>query len=463
MSKKRMFFSVILVILGIAANIYIITKPNHYAEKSVLVSFDIQCDEIGLVQLFYSEDGDFTEENSLKFNYESKEEFQHFEGTLESDNIAIRLDFPDDCRKAEISNFCFSYNEKTITVDEAMLNEASLSKIKNFRMDNHTIYVTISDRDSSLSFANNILDLESLIREEELIRCRAVKIATCIILDVLLIAVLLFAPKIISLPMELFHNRQLILKLAKNDFKTRYAGSYLGIFWAFIQPIVTIVVYWFVFEKGLHAGKVVDKSGIPVPFVLWLTAGLVPWFFFSEALPNATNALLEYSYLVKKVVFKISILPIIKVISALFVHGFFVLFTIVLFAAMGYKPDLYVLQVIYYSFCMFIFVLALSYATSAIVIFFRDLTQIINIILQIGMWMTPIMWQLSIIPEKWQIIFKLNPMYYIIDGYRNSLIYKEWIWEHFYMTIYFWGVTLIVFGIGTVIFKRLKPHFADVL
>ena len=127
--------------------------------------------------------------------------------------------------------------------------------------------------------------------------------------------------KILALPAELYQNRKLVLSLAKNDFKTKYAGSYLGIVWAFIQPIVTILVYWFVFSVGLKAGTVSDY-----PFVLYLVSGIVPWFFFQDALNGGTNALIEYNYLVKKVVFKISILPIVKIISALFVHVFFVAF-----------------------------------------------------------------------------------------------------------------------------------------
>lgn len=269
---------------------------------------------------------------------------------------------------------------------------------------------------------------------------------------------------VFELPLELYRNRTLIFKLSKNDFKTRYAGSYLGMVWAFIQPVVTILVYWFVFEKGLKAGGVLSKEGIELPFVIWLSAGLIPWFFFSEALNNATNALMEYSYLVKKVVFKISILPIIKIISALFVHIFFVAFLLILCACYGYYPSLYTLQVVYYSFCMFVFVLALSYATSAVVIFFRDLSQIINILLQIGMWVTPIMWQVSILDSEMLVkIFKLNPMYYVVDGYRQALFYHEWFWEHPFMTLYYWGLTAVLFLIGAIIFKRLKPHFADVL
>lgn len=271
--------------------------------------------------------------------------------------------------------------------------------------------------------------------------------------------------KFFSLQYEVFANRKLILSLSKNDFKTRYAGSYLGIIWAFIQPIVTVLVYWFVFEKGLKANGINTKEGIEIEFVLWFVAALVPWFFFSEAWGCATNALIEYSYLVKKVVFKISILPIVKIISALYVHVFFVVFIIVLYAAYGYFPDLYYLQIIYYSACIFLLVLGLAYMTSAIVVFFKDLGQIISIILQVGMWMTPIMWNIDAIElsDKMKFIFKLNPMYYVTLGYRDAFINKVWFFEHPNLTVYFWLVTIVMFLIGTVIFKRLKVHFADVL
>lgn len=265
--------------------------------------------------------------------------------------------------------------------------------------------------------------------------------------------------KILGLPLELYHNRKLILSLAKNDFKTKYAGSYLGIVWAFIQPVVTVMVYWFVFSVGLKAGKMDEY-----PFVIYLITGIVPWFFFQDALNGGTNALIEYNYLVKKVVFKISILPIVKVISALFVHVFFVLLVLIICSLNGYLPTVHTIQIIYYSVCIFIFTLALIYATSAIVIFFRDLTQIINIVLQVGIWMTPIMWDLSLISNPLLIkLLKLNPMFYVVSGYRDSILGQTWITGHWKWGIYFWVVTILIFALGTVIFKRLKPHFADVL
>ena len=175
--------------------------------------------------------------------------------------------------------------------------------------------------------------------------------------------------------------------------------------------------------------------------------------------------MMEYSYLVKKVVFKISILPIVKVISALFVHLFFIAFTIVLYAAYRYYPDLYTLQLVYYSCALLIFTLALVYATCAIVVFFKDLTQIINIVLQVGVWITPIMWNIDTMQLSPVLIaiFKLNPLYYIVAGYRDALINKVWFFEHPGLTLYFWMLTLLLLALGTSIFKRLRVHFADVL
>lgn len=263
-----------------------------------------------------------------------------------------------------------------------------------------------------------------------------------------------------SLLRDIYQNKRLILSLAKNDFKTKYAGSYLGIVWAFIQPVVTIMVYWFVFTVGLKSGKVMNY-----PFVLYLISGIVPWFFFQDALNGGTNALLEYNYLVKKVVFKISILPMVKVISAALVHVFFMGFALVVCAFNGYPPTIHTIQILYYSGCVFVFALSLTYATSAIVVFFRDLTQVINIVLQVGIWMTPIMWDLNMLQNHPLVmkLFKLNPMYYIVSGYRDSMLGRTWLTEHWLWGIYFWVVTALLFALGSAIFKRLKPHFADVM
>ncbi len=291
----------------------------------------------------------------------------------------------------------------------------------------------------------------------------AKKIISCVVIAVACFAFIHWYDKFTGLPVELFQNRHLIWKLAKNDFKKRYAGSYLGAVWAMAQPVVTVAMYYIVFDKIMGNTSTPLREGVEVPFVLFLTAGLVPWFYFSEALNNGTNALLEYNYLVKKVVFKISILPIIKIIAATFIHVFFVCLLLIVAAIYGYYPTIYTIQIVYYSFCLFIFVLALSYTTCAVVIFFRDLSQIISIGLQIGMWATPILWNLDALSPKWIMILKLNPLVYIVNGYRSAIYEKEWFFQDFFSTMYFWIVTVVLFGLGAVIFKRLKVHFADVL
>ena len=268
---------------------------------------------------------------------------------------------------------------------------------------------------------------------------------------------------IFSLPMDIYKNRRLVAKLAKNDFKTRYAGSYLGIVWAFIQPVITILVYWFVFSVGFRSGT----GDLGVPFVLYLVAGIVPWFFFQDALMGGTNSLLEYNYLVKKVVFKVEILPVIKLISCLFVHVFFILIMFFVFLISGKKPELSWIQIIYYSFATSMYALALTYLTSAIQVFFKDMAQIVSICLQFGMWLTPIMYSEQLFLDKGltmaPMILKLNPFYYIAAGYRDSMLTGDWFFMRPTLTVYFWAVTLITMLVGLKVFKRLRPHFSDVL
>ena len=124
---------------------------------------------------------------------------------------------------------------------------------------------------------------------------------------------------VISLMKEIVRKRKLIWDLAKADFRKRFVGSYFGIVWMLVQPIVTVLIYFFIFQVGFKSVPPVPG----VPYVLWLIPGIVPWFFYSEALNCVTGCLQEYSYLVKKVVFQVEILPIIKLISCMLVHAFF--------------------------------------------------------------------------------------------------------------------------------------------
>ena len=258
---------------------------------------------------------------------------------------------------------------------------------------------------------------------------------------------------------DVLAKRNISVSLAAEDFRKRFVGSYFGIFWMFVQPVVTVLIYYCVFQLGF---KSTPPGGTDAPYVLWLIPGIVPWFYFNEAVNMGTNVLYDYSYLVKKVVFKISILPLIKNVACFLVHFIFWLIMISVFLLYGYKPNIYWIQTLYYSICTFVLILAITMLTSAISVFFKDMGQIVNILLQFGMWITPIMWSYTMMGAKsW--ILKINPFYYISEGYRDSMLYNVWFWQKGRLTLYFWGVTLVLLAISTHIFKKLRPHFADIL
>lgn len=258
---------------------------------------------------------------------------------------------------------------------------------------------------------------------------------------------------------ELLRNRDMLLELTKADFKKKYLGSYLGILWAFVHPIVYIIIVWFVFQVGFKSQPMGN-----FPFVLWMLTAIIPWFFFSECLQSATGSILENAFLVKKVVFSLGMLPLIKILSALIIHFFFIAVIFVMFMVYGYPPSLYNLQVFYYLFCTIVLLLGISWLTSSLSLFLRDTGQIVTMILQFAFWMTPIFWSATNLSTRTLNFIKLNPIYYIVEGYRESFIYKTWFWEkHYMLTLYFWCLTLFFFFLGAVVFRRLRPHFADVL
>ena len=258
---------------------------------------------------------------------------------------------------------------------------------------------------------------------------------------------------------ELYKNHYIILELTKRDFKTKYLGSYLGIIWAFVHPTVYIAIVWFVFQFAFKT-QPMDKF----PFVLWMLAGIIPWFFFSESLQSATGSILENSFLVKKVAFSMGMLPLVKIFSALIIHSFFIVVIFVMFLAYGYPPSIYNIQVFYYLFATIVLLLGVSWLTSSLTLFLKDTGQIVAMILQFAFWLTPIFWSSKSLSDRVLNLIKLNPVYYIVEGYREAFIYKTWFWEkHYMLTLYFWLVTGFFFVLGAVVFRRLRPHFADVL
>lgn len=256
----------------------------------------------------------------------------------------------------------------------------------------------------------------------------------------------------------LYYRRSLIVEMAKRDISRQHVGSMLGFFWTFVNPLIMIFILWFVFSFGF---KTIPKGNIP--FVVWLTAGMCIWNTFVEVVNGATTSIISNPHLVKKVVFPLSILPVVKLVGSFITHAIFLVLLILLIIFQGLPFSLYWFQAFYYFIAMSVLALGLGWMTASINIFARDTTQIVGVVTQIGFWGTPIFWDFAIMPEKYQLFVKLNPMFYIVQGYRDSFIYFVPFWQHGEMTLYFWGVTGLIFALGAIIFLKLRPHFADVL
>ena len=469
MSKKRWVATILVILIAVLLNVCVIRFVKPVERRTLNVEVTLSADKKNGFEMFYSQASikkpEFTAKNSSLVNYNNVGKDKVLTYSVGATAKALRMDFGSGESTTKIKSIVIQKDGKTKTIEANQLQDVVDSKMIEKSNEDKTLAIKAWGEDPYVVWDSSNWGMEGISDNSMQPPMLALKIFICLIIDVIFLVVLRYFKKVAMIPIELYQNRWLIINLAKNDFKTQFAGSYLGIIWAFVQPVITVLVYWFVFEKGLKAGGINTKAGVSVPFVLWLVAGIVPWFFFQDALNGGTNALVQYSYLVKKVVFKISVLPIVKVISALFVHLFFIVFTLLLYSAYHYYPDLYTLQILYYSFCMILFVLGLVYATCAVVVFFKDLTQIINIVLQVGIWMTPIMWNIDTMELNPVLItiFKLNPMFYVVSGYRDSLINKIGFWKNPELTLYFWIVTILLFGLGTMIFRKLKVHFADVL
>jgi lipopolysaccharide transport system permease protein/teichoic acid transport system permease protein len=248
------------------------------------------------------------------------------------------------------------------------------------------------------------------------------------------------------------------LSFAKREVIAQYVGSFLGFIWTFINPMAKIFIFWVVFSVGF---RVQPKND--VPFVVWLTAGMSIWFVFADIVNGSAGLIVSNAHLIKKTLFHSQILPVIKVVSCLITHSVFlmVLIGLIIFHKMPFS--FYYLQFLYYLFCMSILALGISYIVSALNVFIRDIGQIVAVLLQMGFWATPIFWDIQMMPPKIQAIFNYNPMFYIVQGYRDSFIYFLPFWQRPYQVLYFWLLAMAIFVIGALIFKKLKPQFPDVL
>lgn len=251
-----------------------------------------------------------------------------------------------------------------------------------------------------------------------------------------------------------------ILKLAKADLVKTYRGAALGWAWAIIKPTVNIFVYWFAFTVGLRMGK--DVNGFP--YFLWLIAGITPWFYMGEMLVAGTDCIRKYSYMVTKMKFPITTIPTFCNISRIIIHLILIAVVIVIFMLFGYMPDLYILQLPVYIILTFVFLNAWGLFSSVLAVISKDYSNLVKAFINPLFWLSGIMWNANNVQNDLaRYILKINPINFLINGYRNCFINKVWIWEQPKELLCFCIVLIVLLVLGIKVYKKLRKDIPDVL
>ena len=260
---------------------------------------------------------------------------------------------------------------------------------------------------------------------------------------------------------KLFSLRRLIINFIRRDLATRYFGSFLGILWAVLHPLVLLVSYTFIFSILFRSGVTEGRSS--EPFVLFLFAGLLPWLYFQDTVQRSSTALVENSNLIRRTVFPSEILPVVvagsNVVTPLIGFG---LFLVVLYIFHGLTLHLFIIPLLWVL--MIAWALGFAWLMAALTVFFRDISQILIVALILWFWFTPIFYSLEQVEHRLPIIsffLKINPMTYIVLGYQDLLINHRW--PELWMLVALTGFSASSLILGGVVFRVLKRDFVDAL
>lgn len=258
---------------------------------------------------------------------------------------------------------------------------------------------------------------------------------------------------------DVIKNRKLIWQLGKSDFKNRFASTSLGAIWGFLQPFIFMLTYAIVFQFILKTGS----SG-EYPYAVWFFPGMTMWQWLNDSIMSASNSIRQYSYLVKKVVFPINIIPTISIVASSFVGLFLMAIAVVICIVYGYLPN--ILTLIYVIFALYCFVIAFTRFTSAVTTVVPDFANLLGIAMQLFFWFTPVIWNLGMLQGHPTILKLIQcvPFTYLVTAFRQVFMNENIIFaNHGIYTIIFWCITIILFVWGNSVFKRTKRDFADVL
>lgn len=257
--------------------------------------------------------------------------------------------------------------------------------------------------------------------------------------------------------LEHIRHIRLIFRLAVRDIQSAYRMHYLGILWQFITPAVRIFVYWLIFGLGIRGGQPVGET----PFFIWLMVGLIPWFFINPSMTQGANSIYSRLSLVSKMKFPMSILPTVTLVSNSVTFFVLLIILFVILILNGITPTLNYLQIVYYLLCSYIFIFSFSLLFSTFSTIVRDVHSFLQTVMKMLFYLSPILWDQSDFPGHIISILKLNPIYYLITGFRDSLLYGNWFFEDLSYTLYFWAFTILMLFLGAVFHLKFRERFAD--
>jgi len=251
----------------------------------------------------------------------------------------------------------------------------------------------------------------------------------------------------------------LIFRLAFFEIKSKYQMHYLGSLWQIIQPATIIAVYWFVFGIGIRGGSPIGDT----PYFVWLIVGLIPWLFISASIVQGSNSIYSKISLVSKMNFPVSVLPSISIVGNSFNFVFMLLAVGIILYIYKITPGIYLLQLPYYLLCTFLFLYSFTLLFSIISTIIRDVQNTLQSVVRMMLYLLPIVWDVHKLPEKIVTILKLNPVFYIIIGFRDTFLGGKWFFEDLLYTIYFWVTTLLILYLGSILHLKFRNKFVDYL
>ncbi|QST02829.1 ABC transporter permease (plasmid) [Pontibacillus sp. ALD_SL1] len=251
-------------------------------------------------------------------------------------------------------------------------------------------------------------------------------------------------------------------RLSIYEIKNKNRNNMLGSSWEIINPLIQMLIYWFVFQNVRQHSTMVLPNGETVPFVYWMLSGFILWIFFYKSTIEGSNSVYSRIKMLSKMKFPMSIIPSYVIFSYFYVHLIILGITVLLFLLGGYYPNLYYLQLLYFVPALLLFLFSLSLIMSTLSTMLRDVHMFLNAVLRMVLYLSPILWEIGNLGGWIGFVARLNPLYYLIEGYRSALFGTGWyLVEAYEYTLYFWGLTVLLFGIGASIHMKFRRHFID--